>query len=244
MTEPDGNNPDDVQRIKLEFEQSWLRDAAPFDVRQYAKTVRPDCPNLLNELIILNFDYWWEAHKQGLTINGAEMDEPPSVQTYLRQFPEVSNDDASILELLAIEITNWPHPDRDDYIGEYPRFSKELDAIFELLRLFRPEQLRQWTGSLSLIARALGHTSQTAQIAREEHATDAANTVQRDHAPVPSLEHGQVLELLDQFRIVEGEQGVQIGEGGVQAGLQGTAAEHRQTGCGQAAKAIEARKRP
>lgn len=207
---------DEIGWVKFQFEQSWLKEGQPVDVREFAQNASPGDLVLLKELIVLNFDYWWEAHKQKLEVNGAVADEPPSVGTYLRQYPEIRDDDTSILELLIIEITNWPHPNKDDYVDEFPKFQQELTVIFDLLKMFRPEQLRQWTDSLSVIARALGHGSQTAQFAAQESPVDASDTndLQESNAePLPPLKSGQVLELLDQFRVIEGEEGVQIGEG-------------------------------
>lgn len=207
---------DEIGWVKFQFEQSWLKEGQPVDVREFAQNASPGDLVLLKELIVLNFDYWWEAHKQKLTVNGTAADEPPSVGTYLRQYPEIRDDDTSILELLIIEITNWPHPNKDDYADEFPKFQQELTVIFDLLKMFRPEQLRQWTDSLSVMARALGHGSQTAQFAAQESPVDASDTndLQESNAePLPPLKSGQVLELLDQFRVIEGEEGVQIGEG-------------------------------
>ena len=214
MAEQDsGSNFDEFAWIKFRFEESWLKEGKPFEVRDYAQDSSPGDFDLFNELVVLNFDYWSEAHRQKLIINGAITDEPPSVQTYIRQYPEIAEHDSSILELLIIEITNFPNPRLDDYVQDFPKFQEELGAIFELLKLFKPEQLRQWSDSLSIIARALGHSSQTAQNPPPDVPQELMVPVEPEPEPTPGFEKGQVLELIDRFQIIGGEEGVQIGEG-------------------------------
>ena len=60
---------DEIGWVKFQFEQSWLKEGQPVDVREFAQNASPGDLVLLKELIVLNFDYWWEAHKQKLEVN-------------------------------------------------------------------------------------------------------------------------------------------------------------------------------
>ena len=57
-----------------------------------------------------------------------------------------------ILTEITLSITNWENPDEEYYVDKYPALADSLQAVFELMKLFRPEQLRSWTGSVSRMA--------------------------------------------------------------------------------------------
>lgn len=198
---------DELHNILRQFEHAWLNDDTPPDVRKtFDAHVHVGVP-LLKQLVVLNYDLEWDAFRNNLPDTPRPAPEPDPVRIYRRAFPETDGDDDLLFELLFLEITNWENPDEDYYVEKYPQLANALRSVFELLSLFRPEQLRDWAGSVSKMARAQVDDSHSILLETQSDSSDKSlpnvDTGEDDTTePQPPLADGATIDLADSCRIV------------------------------------------
>ncbi len=169
MTQSDSNPGPPLEQ----FELAWKHGSPP-DVRQFAAEQSNSGRNLLSELVILNFACMWEC----------KGDASP-VGVYLNRFPEFRNDSAVLFELLVIEILNWPHPDRSNYLVKFPKLRPELNRLFDLLSELCPDKVREWRDSLTQFTIGRRHSISIAEMG----------------VPVPDLKLSKSITMSDRFEI-------------------------------------------
>lgn len=199
---------DDLNEVLRQFEHAWLNDdVPPPNVRETFEAHARLGVTLLNELVVLNYDLAWDAFRNNLPDAPHPVHEPDPVRVYRRAFPETDGDDDLLFELLFLEITNWENPDEEYYVEKYPQLADALRSVFELLKLFRPEQLRSWAGSVSKMARAQTDDSHSILLDTNgdssERSLPSDETSGEDEAtePQPPLEDGATITLTDSCRI-------------------------------------------
>lgn len=216
-------NRDELNEVLRQFEQAWLNDDTPPDVRRTFDANASLSVTLLKQLVVLNYDLAWDAFRNNLPDAPHPAPEPNPVRVYRRAFPETEDDDELLFELLFLEITNWENPDEEYYVEKYPQLADALRSVFELLKLFRPEQLRSWAGSVSKMARAQVDDSHSILLDTKadssERSLPSVDTGGEDETtePQPPLEDGATLELADSCRIA----GETIGVGAFKRVYQG-----------------------
>jgi WD40 repeat protein/serine/threonine protein kinase len=215
MSTNDGITPsysldDEIRRILAGFEQAWEGGQTPPDVREVFHAHQRLGLPLLRQLVVLNYDLAWDAFHAGEVSPTGAAPEPRPAKIYRRAFPELDGDGALLLELLLLEIINWDNPDESYYVQNYPQFESNLRAIFDLLKLFKPEQLRTWASSVSKSARAQT-TGERALLVNQDHPEE------RSVEPQSPLPNDLTIALTDSCRIV----GETIGEGAFKRVYQG-----------------------
>lgn len=208
--------------ILRQFEHLWRTERRP-DVREFWLEHASFGRELLSQLVVLDYDLAWEAFRQGAP--GIVTPEPPPAAVYQRRFPELQDDDNSLLELLFLEIVNWENPDEGHYLRNFARLEAELRSIFSLIRDLRPEQFHTWSGSVSRMMRAHAGSSFSLRLEPSDDSRDG-NGAADDAAdgtlePIPD---GTTFTLADTFQIV----GDVIGSGAFKRVYQG-----RQTSTGR-----------
>ncbi len=117
MTSIDAGNWAECEAIIKRFEQAWLEGSRP-EISEFLSTDRPWTPALLVELVHIDLEFRFK--------NG----ESKCIEAYVRDFPQLSSDRASMLGLIAAEYAmrcrNREPVTTDEYCQRFPDYRDEL----------------------------------------------------------------------------------------------------------------------